>query len=294
MHNFQHGFQSRLSSNLTLKLLRRQLRRIKARLQHGSLADSPILFANSFPKSGTHLLTQVLGGFVKLGPFVDSGLPAMTTFDGPTGKPRPVDHILKDLNRLQAGDIGYGHLHAIPGIMTQLTQDGMAAFFIYRDPRDVVVSHVHYVTEMELDHAHHHYYANELGSFDERLRVSILGRPEAEYPFPDIYKRFEPYLAWLEDPNLLSLRFEDFINHRSQTLEKVLNFVLSRGLHLEMPQDAAKKVLDSVIQPRKSPTFRSGTVGKWRESFNDDNTTLFKDIAGELLIRLGYEIDNSW
>jgi hypothetical protein len=263
-------------------------------LQHGSLSASPILFANSFPKSGTHLLTQVLGGFVKLGPFVDSGLPAITTFDGPTGKPRPIDHILRDLCRLQAGDIGYGHLHAIPEIMTQLTREGMAAFFIFRDPRDVVVSHVHYVTEMEPDHAHHHYYANNLRFFGDRLRVSILGRPEAAHPFPDIYKRFEPYMAWLGDPDLLSLRFEDFINHRSQTLHRILDFVLSRGLKLEMSQDAALEILDSVIQPGKSPTFRSGTVGKWRESFNDANKTLFKDIAGDLLIRLGYETDNSW
>jgi len=263
-------------------------------LQYGSLSASPILFANSFPKSGTHLLTQVLGGFAKLGPFVDSGLPAVTTFEGPTGEQRQIDDILKDLSRLRGGDIGYGHLHAIPAIKDHLTRDGMAAFFIYRDPRDVVVSHVHYVTEIESDHAHHHYYANDLEFFDERLRVSILGRPDAVHPFPDIYKRFEPYMAWLGDPGILSLRFEDFINHRSQTLGAILDFVLSRGFQSKISRDTALQVLASVIQPAKSPTFRSGTVGKWRESFTDANKILFKDISRDLLIRLGYETDNNW
>ena len=132
------------------KLARRTLRRFNqmARYRRLSLGEVPILFANSFPKSGTHLLTQVLQGFTRLGPVVDSGLPAIVTYDGPTGEPRPAGSILNDLNRLLPGDIGYGHLHATPEIVAYLCQDSFVSYFILRDPRDVVVSHVHYVTDM--------------------------------------------------------------------------------------------------------------------------------------------------
>ena len=81
----------------------------------------------------------------------------------------------------------------------------MAAYFILRDPRDVVVSHVHYVTEMEPNHIHHRYYSQELHTFDERLRASILGIPDPAIPFPDIRQRFLPYLGWLDAPRSADL-----------------------------------------------------------------------------------------
>jgi len=45
---------------------------------------------------------------------------------------------------------------------------------------------------------------------------------------------------------------------------------------------------------RKSHTFRSGQTGGWREHFTDEHKKLFKDVAGDLLVRLGYEKNNEW
>jgi len=282
------------SSTLGWKLIRHTFRRSWAFIQSGSLSGSPILFANSFPKSGTHLLTQVLQGFPKLGPAVDSGLPAIVTFDGPTGKPRAVSSILKDLKRLKDGDIAYGHLHAFPEVCTEMVRKGIVTFFIFRDLRDVVVSHVHYVTEMEPDHVHHDYYSQELFTFDERLMVSILGRPGIKIPFPNIQERFEPFIPWLDIPEVFALRFEDLINNRELTLERILDHVIEGGFPLRFPRNESLRILGSGINPEKSPTFRSGKPGKWRESFSDDHKATFKKIAGDLLIRLGYEDDYEW
>ena len=97
-----------------LRLGRWQMRRAQLNLKYGRVS-SPVLFANSFPKSGTHLLTQVLAGFAQFGPFMVSGLNAVTMFDGPTGTPRPLAEIETALRRMRPGDIGYGHLHAEAG-----------------------------------------------------------------------------------------------------------------------------------------------------------------------------------
>ncbi|MEA3351147.1 MAG: sulfotransferase domain-containing protein [Chloroflexota bacterium] len=280
---------------ILLKHLRHRARRTMAALRHGhKLKRSPILFANSFPKSGTHLLTQVLQGLTRISPAVDSGLPAILTFDGPTGQPRPLDDILADLRRLRPGDVAYGHLHALPAVTAELTHEGTATFFIYRDPRDVVVSHVHYVTEMQTDHVHHQYYAEELQNFDERLTTSILGRPGLDVPFPDIRARFEPYLGWLDRSEVLALRYEDFIMSRDETLLRVLNHARARGLVITLEQNQTLQVLESAINPAQSPTFRSGKVGKWRQSFTAEHKSLFKAITGDLLIRLGYEDSDDW
>jgi hypothetical protein len=236
----------------------------------------------------------VLQGFARLGPAVDSGLPAILTFDGPSGEPRQLDVILKDLHRLKGGDIAYGHLHALPEIEAELTKDGVATYFIYRDPRDVVVSHAHYITEMATNHIHHRFYTENLKTLSDRLKTSILGLPEITKTFPDIYQRFEPYLAWFESKRVLTLRFEDFVNNRVAILRVILEHAECCGFSLAVDRDQAIYILESSIQPEKSPTYRSGTTGKWRQFFNEEHKDIFKGVAGDLLIRLGYEEDDDW
>lgn len=282
--------------DLQARLVRRGLRRLSQRIRHNrlSMKGMPVLFANSFPKSGTHLLTQALQGFPQLGPAVDSGFPAVVTYEGDTGRTRSTDEILKDLRRLLPGDIAYGHLHAYPEVVNFLKQDGFATYFILRDPRDVVISHVHYVTDLEPRHALHRYYTDELHDFDQRLKVSILGLQGIDFDFPNIQQRFEPFLGWMDCPEVLVLHFEEFIVNRICILSKVIDYAVQRGFPLNVNTEEAISVLASNINPQRSPTFRSGKAGGWRSQFNLQHKTIFKEISGDLLIRLGYEKDNDW
>jgi hypothetical protein len=278
---------------IPLRLLRWRLRRARQWLRYGRL-DAPVLFGNSFPKSGTHLLTQVLSGFAQLGPVVDSGLPAITVFEGDTGVQRPIAEILHQIDRLRPGDIGFGHLHALPEVVAALCREGVAPYFILRDPRDVAVSHVFFVTERESNHVHHEYYTQVLANFDARLRVSITGRPELDISFPDINARFAPYVGWLQRPEVLTLRFEQFIEDQDAALEQVLDHAIARGFRYDGNRAQAIQTLAAAIDPQRSPTFRSGKVGAWQEHFTPQHKELFKQVAGELLIALGYEKDLNW
>jgi len=291
------------------RILRRSLRRTAISLQYGKkvLTKSPVLFANSFPKSGTHLLTQILAGFSRIGPAVVSGLPAIVTFRGDTGSQRTESEILQDLNRLLPGDIAYGHIHAFPEAVNNLIKSGFAAYFILRDPRDVAVSHVHYLTSMASNHIHHTYYHDELKDFDSRLLASIQGVAVDQYsqylnhkdeteplPLPDIRSRFEPYLDWLGHPQILTLRYEEFLIQLTGTLNRVLEHAVERGYKPWFTHEHAIEMLIQGIDPSRSPTFRSGKSGGWREAFNTTHKQVFKQITGDLLIRLGYENDQSW
>jgi hypothetical protein len=277
-----------------IRKLRYQARRMQYRRRHGK-TDTPVFFVNSFPKSGTHLLLQAVQGFSKLGPVIYSGLPATTMFDAFSGERLSAAAVAGQIAHLQDGDIGYGHVFAEPEMVAALCQDGVVPFFIYRDPRDVVVSHVHYVTAIWTSHVHHDYYANQLQDFDQRLRVSILGRPElTEIDFPSIRERFEPYLGWLERPEVSVVRFEDFVQHKRQTLEMILAHAAQRGFVYDKSQEDALDILEKAIDPRQSPTFRSGKVGGWRNNFTPEHKQLFKEVTGDLLVRLGYEADVDW
>jgi hypothetical protein len=51
---------------------------------------------------------------------------------------------------------------------------------------------------------------------------------------------------------------------------------------------------EASINPKKSPTFHSGKTGKWKKHFTDEHKKIFKDMAGDLLVKLGYEKNNDW
>lgn len=289
------------------------------RFRRWDFAGVPSFFANSFPKSGTHLLTQVLHGLTHVGPAVNSGLPAVVTFKGNTGSQRDPADILRDLHRLLPGDIGYGHLHALAEIVSFLSSQGVATYFLLRDPRDVVVSHVHYITDMEPDHVLHGYYTQYLTTFDERLSTSIQGLPESitheiiqtasihssnrkyssassatSFSFPDIRSRFVPYLGWLECPNILTIRYEQFLVDQAGTVGQVLDHATRRGFPSSMERNKAIQTIITHLNPQRSPTFREGKTGGWRKAFSDENIQLFKETSGDLLVRLGYETSQDW
>jgi hypothetical protein len=145
---------------------------------------------------------------------------------------------------------------------------------------------------MESRHVHHAYYQS-LPDFNARLTVSILGRRDTHIEFPDIADRFAPYLGWLDQPEVLSIHFEDLINDRAAALTRIMDHLLVR-VPLQTPRERILDALESAINPGKSPTFRSGKTGEWTKHFTDEHKKIFKNVAGDLLIKLGYEKDNDW
>ena len=254
----------------------------------------PVLMANSFPKSGTHLLDQILMGFSRSAPFSSHVALPFVSFDGETGKKRSLREALAYINALRPLDVTSAHLLAWPEVVEAVCTPRFVPYIIFRDPRDIVVSHVFYVTEMAPGHAHHKFYSEHLKSFEDRLTVSILGRPETDLDFPDITKRFELYRGWLNHPQVLVLRFEDVINNRRETLGQVADHFLKRVNTLPSSREQIIDALEANIDPKRSPTFRSGKTGEWKKYFKEEHKKLFKDTAGDLLIQLGYEKDNDW
>lgn len=277
----------------TLRRIVYQTEKFAQRVRFSSQsADLPILLGISFPKSGTHLLDQILLGFSNVAPYAKRLHSFYAEYEGETGIKRPPEKAVAWLDSLRPCDIASAHLFARPETITRVTSAAFVPYFIFRDPRDVVVSHVFYVTDMETRHVHHKYYAS-LPDFNARLNASILGRPDTDIEFPNISDRFAPYLDWLRCPEVMSLHFEDLINDRALTLTLILNHFLAR-VPLQAPRQFILDSLESSINPRRSPTFRSGRTGEWKKHFTDEHKKLFKDVAGDLLIRLGYEKDNHW
>ena len=116
------------------------------------------IFGNAKPKSGSHLLLQVLAGFARIMPYLPTWRPS--PFEP---SPRPVTagrrrKSSQDLRRVPRGVVGWGYLEPHRRTLPFLCQPERVNYFIYRDPRDLLVSQVFFATDMYEDHGMHAYY----------------------------------------------------------------------------------------------------------------------------------------
>ena len=257
-----------------------------------SFNEVPPLFGNSKPKSGSHLLLQILNGFTQIMPYQYVEADPIRTIEK-RGRRRTEAEILNDLKQIPQGVIGWGYLEPSPENVVFLCKADRVNYFIYRDPRDMLVSQVFFATDMNEEHGMHKYYKS-LADFGERLNVAITGIDQDGVYMVGVKQRYASVFEWREQSNVMCIRFEDLINDRDATLDAMLDEVESIGYKIPTPRDKALSILVEAIQPRRSHTFRSGKTGGWREHFTEAHKNLFKDVTGDLLIRLGYEKDNDW
>jgi hypothetical protein len=276
-----------------LKSLRRLLRgpgksaQAVLRWKRLSFNDAPPVFGNSKPKSGSHLLLQILNGFMQIMPYKYVEADPVRTIEK-EGRRKSNEEVLAELMRIPRGVIGWGYVETSPENIAFLCQPHRVNYFIYRDPRDMLVSQVFFATDMNEGHGMHEYYKS-LPDFGERLKVAITGIDQNEFYMVSVKQRYATVFEWLEQPHVMCIRFEDLIDNRDATLDAMLDEVESIGYRIPTPREKALSILVEAIQPRQSHTFRSGKTGSWREHFTEEHKKLFKDVAGDLLVKLRYE-----
>ena len=239
-----------------------------------------------------HLLLQILNGLTQIMPYKYVEAEPIRTIKKEGGR-RTADEILRDLRVVPNGVIGWGYLEATKENASFLMDIGRVNYFIYRDPRDLLVSHVFFATDMHEEHGMHEYYTS-LPDFGAKLNVAITGINRDGLYMVSVKQRYAGVFQWLEQKNVMCIRFEDLINNRDVTLNAMLEEVEKTGYKIPTPREKSLSVLVDAIQPKKSHTFRSGKTDGWREHFTDEHKKLFKDVAGDLLVRLGYEKNNDW
>ena len=110
-----------LKSNLRSAIY--QTEKIIQRTRFSSVAAPemgwPILLGISFPKSGTHLLDQILLGFNKIAPFSRRLHSFYAEYEGESGRRRSLEQALGWLDSLRPGDITSAHLFAREEVIKQ-------------------------------------------------------------------------------------------------------------------------------------------------------------------------------
>src|SRR5574339_228016 len=104
-----------------------------------SFDEAPPIFGNSKPKSGSHLLLQILNGFTQIMPYKYVEADPVRTIEK-EGRRRSNEEVLGELKSIPRSVIGWGYVDATPENITVLCRPDRVNCFIYRDPRDMLVS----------------------------------------------------------------------------------------------------------------------------------------------------------
>jgi hypothetical protein len=255
-------------------------------------ADSPPVIVNSFPKSGTHLLLQLVEGLPQrrnYGTFLASMTSSFRL------RERSLQNVIQFIRGFVPGEIIRAHLFFDERYADELKKKSVIHYYIYRDPRDVVVSEAHYLREMNRWHRLAPYF-RKLDSIEEAILLSINGfdPPISGIDYPNIADRFSRYQGWLGRHDCMTIRFEDL---RSEQQPKIIEqmaalYACKTGSALDVQQCA--QAMAAHIDPQKSHTFRSGKKAGWQKEFTSEHRHRFAEVAGDLLVQLGYEANDDW
>lgn len=252
----------------------------------------PAVFVNSVPKSGTHLLTQIVA---ELPSNDDWGTFAVSS-PSLTMRERSSSYAARSLANLLPGESARGHLYWHDSIGPTLEAPTLVSFFIYRDPRDVAVSEARYLRSMNRYHRLHPFFRGL--TEDEAVMQAIMGRQPRSFlepKYPDIDRRYRRYLGWEDHPDVLAVRFEDLRGPRlSVTVWQIIDHYYKKADDSTVDKSAIHAACLEAIRPERSHTFVSGQAGGWLSTMNPLQMTSFARVGQPLLEELGYETDGTW
>ena len=269
----------------------------------------PRVMLNGLGKSGTHLLSDCLslmpkmmfsGRHFALPDFVaSSNMPEDIDFYYSNPRPELEEPSLRRfLEGCPQGMFVTAHARFHPVLHSLMEELQFRHILLLRDPRDVVVSYASFV-KREPWHYFHKYYNEILKSDEERITATIRGfgrSTTVDYPLVSIGELCEGFIAWLEDPHTLVVRFEDIIGPRGGgDSDRQLAEIKRLGDFVErsLSEEQAKRISEEMYGGG-GLTFRKGLSGDWQNQFTECHRQLFKETTGDLLIKLGYEKDMRW
>lgn len=248
------------------------------------LSEYPIVFLNSVPKSGTHLMKQILEGIPGMAQNPDEFYEGLQ------------EDLSLDYQRLRLIRQGYftaGHVYYSSRWSAMLQRLQIKPIFLDRDLRDIVISYTYFITGKYPYHPLRPYLLS-LPDRHQQFLAIIRGVPELEYP--SIAAWYGRFAGWRREPDCLQVAFEhlvDSLDSRRRTMEQLIDYLWA-GTSLPVPKEIMLGAMEQNINPQASYTFRSGTTGNWRTEFSEEVKTCFKEVAGHLLFPMGYETDYNW
>jgi hypothetical protein len=192
------------------------------------------------------------------------------------------------LAKIPDGCVVSAHCYYTPELAGLFREEGMKTVCILRDPRDVAVSQMHYLKQLKDHFAHKAFTA--LPSDHERLLVSIRGGELGGHKLLPLDERYRRFLGWEQDGGTVVVKFEDLVGPKGGGSTEVQRLAVERvAAHVGLSADerTMRRVQEGLFGVGR--TFRKGQIGGWREEFSPEHERVVEQVAGPLLVKLGYK-----
>lgn len=246
------------------------------------------VLVSSIPKSGTHLVRKCLELMLreKETAFSDSWKNTVRLIGSKNEK-------VVYAGKKYTTSFMVSHVPYSDYVSNIINENKYRGIFIYRDPRDVVVSLAFW---MEVE-------PQEWGVFPEmKFNERVTGIITKEFQphlfdtkVENICEYYGQFIPWLKDESFYSVKFEDLIGANgggSLDVQKKIVLDIARHIEFECSDNTINYIVDNLFGNTK--TFRAGKIGGWKKHFTSEHKKQFKEVAGQLLIDLGYEKDLNW
>lgn len=156
--------------------------------------------------------------------------------------------------------------------------------YVLRDGRAVINSWMHYAVSPVLLKRHPQEYkiqdVRELYELPGYLEKHIKRWKEHVKAFKKLKNKF------------LLVKFEELLKNKQRQIERILEYF---GFQEDIDVQSILEQTQFSVMKRDAPIHvRKGQSNDWRHYFSFEQTNLFRQIAGDILIEFGYEKDHTW
>ena len=165
--------------------------------------------------------------------------------------------------------------HAGPSVPSRLLQSlGLLRItYIYRDPRDAMLS-----------------------AYDYGQRALQKGRPNAFSHLSDFEKSLDFMMdyvriweQWMSEKNVLIARYEDLLTDYDSEAKRLVEFLKLDGSRPEI-QKVTAHYRPGASDEQQGLHFFKGKIGRFRESYTEEQQAVMKDRLGGYLAKMRYEV----
>jgi hypothetical protein len=193
--------------------------------------------------------------------------------------------VLAKLASLAPDAITHGHFLPHPRLTAFLADAALSSLFVYRHPRDALLSMLNYARVQSLPV----HVATLLRDLDDEQALLLLLRGEGKIvPFADY---FDAYRPWLSALSVTAVRFEDLIGpdgggDAAAQARACVKLAAAVGV---APGDPRVEAGRARVFNRRAGTFFRGRIGAWQEAFSNRVGECYDACAGHLDRAWGYD-----
>lgn len=189
------------------------------------------------------------------------------------------------LKKVNCGQYASGHVPYSDKLFSLMAGNDIRVVQVIRDPRAVILSWAYYVPTQKW---HYSYDALAGKDIEERISFLLSGGRSVKYYIESFSSVMRSIEGWLENKNVLTMKFEDLVGVRGggnsikqhAVIEEFLKFI---GVSVD-----ENHIMNKIYGG--TSTFRKGQIDSWKDELSPNIIHDLNKKLGKYIVAFGYQL----